>query len=455
MAQIWNDWGFSKNPFENHALAPNDEGLNLLSGRDGELDLLTYLLENSNAWVPVSGNAGVGKTSLANVASYVLYKKSDLDNPPCVLFIPCISPISVKPKETDEDFKNRVATVVLNTLVKYRSDLERNNLYSLDKSLFDELDSLKTWASSPLTGGKGGGVAGVSASKTTSANTSSGYASSFADQLFSLNERFFSNGGGIVCIIDNCEVYPDAAALISVLSGLRDDLFLKKGLKWVFCGALGILERLADDRLTNFIGDNIVKLSPIESEEQVVEMINRRRNCFKSKPEQYLPVGNSEMTELFKIAGGNPRRVLAKMEAYCLWAGMPTVAKKLKCGELDIAKCFEIWRDEQIVKNSADYKTLATRKAWTIFQSLVEKGGDTRPSFYEQFDCNSVPSFIQHLNVLVSHGLVAKHFDDDDLRGTIYRVTDKGRWTIYAWNLSKPAEKLDLAQSDSASKLED
>ncbi len=455
MAIIWNDWGFSKNPFENHALAPNEEGLNLLSGRDSELEMLTYLLENSNAWVPVSGNAGVGKTSLANVASYVLYKNSDLNKPPCALFIPCISPISVKPKETDEDFKNRVATVVLNTLVKYRSDLERNNLYSLDKSLFNDLDSLKTWASSPLTGGKGGGLAGVSASKTTSANTSSGYSNSFADQVLSLAERFFSNGGGVICIIDNCEVYPDAAALVSVLSGLRDELFLKNGLKWVFCGALGILERLADDRLTNFIGDNVVKLSPIESEEQIVEMINRRRNSFKSGPVQYLPISDKEMTELFKIAGGNPRRVLAKMEGYCLWAGAPIVARKLKSGELDIAQCFSMWRNEQIQKNSADYKTLATRKAWHIFQRLVDKGGDTRPSFYEQFDCNSAPSFIQHLNVLASHGLVAKHFDDDDLRGTIYRVTDKGRWTIYAWGLGKSTETADLELTGSASQLED
>ncbi len=435
MATVWERWGFSKNPFANHALEANQEGFELLSGRELELEELTYYLENSSLWIPVSGNAGVGKTSLANVASYVLYQNSKKAEPPCALFIPCESPISVNPKESNDDFKDRVARVVLRSLIKYSFDIKNNHKYSIDNALFEELDRLKAWISEPITGGKGAGVAGISLSKTTSANTSSGYSKSFSDQVLSLTEGLFSTGGGVVCIIDNCEVYPDAVALVNVLSALRDDLFLKKGLKWVFCGALGILERITDDRLANFLSDNVVEVNPISAKSDVAEMINRRRKVFGKNNKTDLPIENTQIDELFNISGGNPRMVLAKAEGYCLWAGRKYKSTSLAGNSQPTAALFDQWRNEQINKFVSDFAPLLNRKAWKVFIKLDQIGGDVRPYGYSQFECNSVPAFLQHIQVLIQHGLVAKFHDQDDLRGTIYRITDKGRWTMYAWKL--------------------
>lgn len=438
MSTIWNKWGFQSNPFSNQALAANQEGLDLLSGRTEELNNLIYYLENGDSWIPVSGCVGVGKTSLANVASYALYKKKKEENAE-VLFIPCDAPISVDPTESNEDFMSRVARTILKSLNSYKSDITKLLLHELDSSWLDKLEELNTWTSMPLTGGKGVGVGGFSASKVTSANTSSGYAKAFSDQVLSLNERIFSNGGGVICIIDNCELYLEARAIVNVLSSLRDDLFLRKGIKWIFCGAYGIVERFTDDRLSSFLSANVVSVEPLKTETEVIEMVNRRRRVFSTKDDAYLPIEDKQISELFGIAGGNPRLVLSKAADYCVWTAAPKQEKSFMVTP-PLHEIFSTWKTEQIKKHVADYSPLVTRKFWRIFEKLDALGGEARPSEFQKFECNSPASLANHIRTLKSYGLVDAYDDESNLKKTIYRISEKGRWTMYAWKSSKKSE---------------
>lgn len=71
-----NDWlsefGFKKNPYDTMALAPSEEGNQLLVGRDDEVNFLTQQLISSSMIPLLYGENGVGKSSIANVAAYRL-----------------------------------------------------------------------------------------------------------------------------------------------------------------------------------------------------------------------------------------------------------------------------------------------------------------------------------------------------------------------------------------------
>lgn len=429
---IWEDWGFKSNPFENQALKANQEGFELLAGREDELTELKHLLINSNVWIPVSGTVGVGKTSLAGVATYALYKESieagKYDN----LLIPCVSPVSIVRGESVEEFRNRIASIMLQTLVDHKGDISKIRLYELD-SLVSEIDQLNIWSTAPITGGRGGGVGGFSLSKVHAANTSSGFSAGFAERVFNLNERIFKSGGGLVFIIDNCELYEDAHALVNVLSMLRDDVFIRKGTKWIFCGAYGIVERLTDDRLTHFLSKNVVRIGQLEELKQIINMFDRRRSYFGNGTSTYLPFCNSQINEWFDLAGGNPRAILSKAVDYCLWAALPKNAQKLTADPEGMAALFDTWLKEQTSTYVDNYEPLLEKKPWKIFVKLNELGGMARPSDYKKFDCNSSENLANHIRVLKDHGLVDADDDEENLKKTIYRLTEKGRWTIYSW----------------------
>jgi type II secretory pathway predicted ATPase ExeA len=73
---IYDDWGFSRNPFEQTPLQADDIGEKLLIGRERELTRLMSLIETGPRLPTVEGLNGVGKTSLVNVATYRLMKES-------------------------------------------------------------------------------------------------------------------------------------------------------------------------------------------------------------------------------------------------------------------------------------------------------------------------------------------------------------------------------------------
>ena len=68
---VWEWFGFRKNPYDFLPLAVNKEDRTLFVGRDAELPrLVTPIASDAGGIIVVEGRAGVGKTSFVNVVQY-------------------------------------------------------------------------------------------------------------------------------------------------------------------------------------------------------------------------------------------------------------------------------------------------------------------------------------------------------------------------------------------------
>jgi hypothetical protein len=124
---IYDDWGFSDNPFQTTSLPPSEIGLKLLVGRDEELKRLEKRLTNPPKIPTVEGLNGVGKSSLVNVAAYKSYQAFLRDqNQP--MLIPCRKVFQLLPTTTLADFVDSVLREVAQTLLEEGKKLDKKQL---------------------------------------------------------------------------------------------------------------------------------------------------------------------------------------------------------------------------------------------------------------------------------------------------------------------------------------
>jgi hypothetical protein len=85
---LWDELGFRENPYSTDPVPPNDEGVQLLVGREGELQQLRRTITSSGNHTTIEGANGVGKTSLVGIAAYTLLQDYLADRANKPLFIP-------------------------------------------------------------------------------------------------------------------------------------------------------------------------------------------------------------------------------------------------------------------------------------------------------------------------------------------------------------------------------
>jgi hypothetical protein len=85
---------------------------------------------------------------------------------------------------------------------------------------------------------------GFGPGKGLSPNESIGFIESgFPDKITKLLENIFpdNDSGGIIYIIDNLELLESSKNTLLKIEALRDTLFNLRGVRWILCGAYGIL----------------------------------------------------------------------------------------------------------------------------------------------------------------------------------------------------------------------
>src|SRR5690606_32625496 len=115
--------------------------------------------------------------------------------------------------------------------------------------------SVDKWLNAPLfkSGGFGANVlgSGGEVSRGTEPNTSQGFteAGFLAIVTRWLRECFPSRqSGGFICVIDNLELLETSQAARSLLESMRDSVLDLPGLRWVLCGARGIMRTAASSQ---------------------------------------------------------------------------------------------------------------------------------------------------------------------------------------------------------------
>lgn len=446
--------GLQENPFKIHALGASEVGKRLLVGRDEQVKLVAQRLHKHGKITCLDGHVGVGKTSLVNVATYNCFQ-AFLSGKTTQLLVPLSESFQLGKDDNVNDFCDRVFRKVANGLLAHREELKE---YTLSGS---NLEHVNAWLNSPIieqiNGSLGGSVtlgvplvasATINTLGATSkqANTSAGFSQEGFEQLVRkwLNEIFSIQGnGGVVCVIDNLELLESGVAARRTLEGLRDKLFNVNGLRWVFCGANGVVHSLAaSPRLGSFLNTPIIDVQNITLN-HIEPLIKTRLKEFSMSPETLedsLPIRLEDLTRLYIIINSNLRDLLNLADEYC--------EHHFNIGKLNLTaeqkeKRFKDWLPK-VTKDS--YRTLSARipqEAWVVLDiamSDVYRGtfgiGD-----FDSFSTSgkvqvTKPTFEKYLRNLVRHGVLSKSIEDassdDDFNRDVYTVTAKGSLVHYA-----------------------
>ncbi len=449
--------GLSENPFLVQALKPDERGVRLLVGRDVELNLVAQKLHKHGKITCLDGHVGVGKTSLVNVAAFICYK-AFLDGETPQLLIPVDDAFQIGKDEDANAFCAVVFRRVAQTLLAYRQDLQA---LGLEPEMAGRIDA---WLNSPivehLTGALGltaaAGVPGVAsigakadAGTSRQLNTGAGFTEQGFEQLVRqwLDQIFGSQGnGGVVCVIDNLELLESGVQARRTLEALRDKLFSVNGLRWVFCGANGVIHSLAaSPRLGSFINTPILDVAHVKPT-TLEPLLKARLQEFAMEgeldAETRLPIRMEDLRQLYQIVNFNLRDLLALADEYCEHQhsinASPTSASEK-------ARRFAKWLDASTIQR---YERLSSRlpsDAWVILDLVMsdEFRGTFGIGDFNSLNQNSKVSisrntFEKRLKDLLKNGLISKtlddepHVKDDGFKRDVFNVTAKGALIHYA-----------------------
>lgn len=421
---FYNDWRFTDNPFSPRPLKADDIGRRLLVGRDEELTRVGFRLRAGGGAVCLDGQVGVGKTSLANVAAYKAYLNflEDKDRKP--LLLPCRVSFQVSNDETAEQFRLRVLTEVAQTLIEKAA----NAGVKLQCEGFDGLNAwlnsplIKQWSISfPVAGGGNGAQP----------NESAGFEQSgFIKAITSWLEVIFpeDRSGGVICVLDNLELLETSAMARKKIESLRDTLFTMRGLRWVLCGAHGIIQGVvSSQRLVGHLQEPLhIEPVALTQSQQVLEA---RINVFGlpgSVP--YLPLTSDDFHRLYMIVHHNLRNTLAYSHDYCISVAE---AGQLPSNDEEKTARFSKWLEKRARSIRDAVKSQLGPRAMELFHQVIRDfSGEFAPSDYEALGFQSVQAMRPHVKTLEEIGMVEAQHDDQDQRRKSISITGKG-WIVH------------------------
>ena len=452
--------GFSGNPFTVYALRADDLGRRLMVGRDDQVQLVANRLHKQGKITCLDGHVGVGKTSLVNVAAYHCFN-AFLSGATSQLLIPLNDSFQLNKDDDVADFCERVFRKIASGLLSHLPQLTAT--YSLPEKSMEQLNA---WLHSPviahinesLGAGFTGGVPGVISASVTGGkagssqtNTSLGFAKDGLETLVRrwLEEIFTTQGnGGVICVIDNLELLESGPNARRMLEVLRDRLFNINGIRWVFCGANGVILSLAaSERLGSFLNTPIIDVKNIKID-HVRPLIEARLKEYSSDAvdaELNLPILLDDIVRLYKMLNFNLRDLLAYVDEYCehqFNIGRGRVSNEQK------AKRFDKWLNGKSIDTYTALLSRIANDAWIVLD--IAMGPECKGTFgvgdYQTFSSNSKvhmtkTSFSKWLKSLEKLKLISKYIDDsmtgfddedDGFKRDVFTVTAKGSLVHYA-----------------------
>jgi hypothetical protein len=422
---LYESWGFTQSPFETTSLPPSELGDRLLVGRDNEVNSLIRRITSGNKIATLEGLNGVGKTSVVNVATYRLFEEH-LDTGEGGLYIPCRKMFQLNACQDLHFFIDQVLMEVAQTLV------EQSNFLS-ERGRGAQTKQIDRWLNAPQLKSPSFGVTiglfGLQGGGQTETNTSTGFErSGLRKTIQNLLEEVFpsQDSGGVVCTIDNLELLQSSDVARSFLEQLRDELFNIRGLRWVLCGALGIIYGIvASPRLDGYLHRPILigELDPRYAKDILTSRIDAYKSEFDTQ--LYLPIVDDDFVALYATLKGNLRNVLSYSDDYCQWCAdreLPHTVEEKR-------QSFKQWLSEQCDYAYESVRQELRPKALEVFSRGVGLGGIFSPGDFEIFGFNSIAAFRPHIKDLEVVGVVVSTQDDGDKRKKSIQITSKG-WLV-------------------------
>jgi len=437
---IYNQWTFKDNPFNTISLTADEIGNDLIAGRDEEIKKFLRRLYNLPQIVTIEGDFGIGKTSLINVGvfratlKYINDRKNLLikENP---LYVPCNKTFQLRPDIQFSSFFEEVLIEIAQTIIKYKE-----NFKDLGIKLPKNIEEVDSWLNSPYNSSYQGSVgitfAQFGLGKTEETNTSQGFERSGLQEIVTswLKQMFPSNSsGGIVCVIDNLELLEKSATARKIVENMRDTLLMIHGIRWVFCGSLGIVTSiLSSPRLEGILHDPI-ELKGIPSM-FLKDVLQKRIEKFKINNEYYLPLTTDSFALLYDVLKQNLRNTLKFANDYCLWVADNNKKPIMKDEKETL---FIDWLIDKSIKYKTDIEKQVKSKSFKLFTDAIQIGGSFAFCDFEVLEFENQQSFKSSINELEKSGLVVCVIDENDSRRKSIQITAKGWFVSHALSMKK------------------
>jgi hypothetical protein len=278
-----------------------------------------------------------------------------------------------------------------------------------------------------------GAIGPFGAGKSSETNTSKGFErSGFRAAIRKWLENIFPYGinGGVVCIVDNLEILETSSKAKKSIEELRDLLFNFPGIRWVLCGALGIVKSLAaTPRLEGLLHDPI-EIYGIE-QQHAAKIFNTRIEYSKEREDYFMPLTPDSFEILFDVLNQNIRNTLAECDQFCMYVYDNELSLE---SQDDKETKFISWLDEKSTSNYESVKNQLKPRAIKLFKDIISHGDSFSPSDYSTFGFNSIPAMRPQIKDLEDVGVIQSSKDETDSRRKSIQLTSKGYFVGYAMN---------------------
>ncbi|WP_313517748.1 winged helix DNA-binding protein [Pseudomonas sp.] len=427
MSGTYQSWGFTDSPFKAIPLGANSRDENLLIGRDQEIQRLSTLLKKTDKWTVVDGEIGSGKTSLINVATYKIYREY-LKAPSGTLLIPATRTIQIEEKTTTENFCRETYQIIAESIIAKQSELAKHLVnYKLDS--FKKIESLLNSPTITSIGGTLGpiGISNNSIPNESPTFTEAGFNSLIQSWLDELFGESTTNKGGVVIIIDNLELLKTSKTIRDILENLRDKVLNKTGIKWVLCGANGVIAATASTRLTGYLQRTLqVENIPVTKSDEILE--SRIKAYHRDSAEAYLPFNPENFKTLHSILNKNLRDLLGKVDSYN--EEIMDSSDENPKSEIEKDEKFSNWLSEDSKEAHELTQRYSTKKSWSILVS-AKSTGSFASSEHERFGYTQQSNFSAAIRELSRLGLIEITSDEDDNRRKNITLTSKAYYALY------------------------
>lgn len=302
---IWDEYGYQRNPFEPHALSATGEDAHLFVGRDAEAEeLSTWYVSNRSGGIVVEGPIGVGKTTLVNMAQHRAHLHNDG-------LLPCLKTVETQGGMTPQAFLLEVLAHVLYSLSRMDAAVEGDHEFQdLSRAVERGVLTSRGWQVQANVMGTGGG----GGRQTTKAPTEPDGLTMMAvhrylERMLSLaRERGFER---ILVSVNNLDIV-DMDRFKGLLQAIRDSSLALDGYLWTFIGPVGLRGELGEpgvQRVSELTRGAPVELGPLTLA-QAQKAIGARLDAQRRDDDAVDPVHDDVIRFLYEASNGEIRYVL-------------------------------------------------------------------------------------------------------------------------------------------------
>lgn len=401
MVNIWEDLGFTGNPYDQRALAITPEDRKLLINRTGELQALSTLANAGKGIIIVEGGIGVGKTSLVNAMQHdLLHQKKNK-------ILPSFQKIELTKDNTEP--KNFILSTFSNMIFSLEkltdTDLiKRGGILKEGKLLVAQ--TIQSGLSGNLQAfGFGAGISRSSTANPPAAVT----LPTILNTMDKWSEYVLRNteyDGPAVIPVNNMDILDDQA-IVEFLNSMRDTMVDRPNILWVLIGRKGLFSLLESKarRVSEIITGQPVVLSPLSLQDVYNAIKTRIELLSKNKKGARDGIVSDEIVKiLYDTSQGEIRYIFKRITDIILkFRGQyPSVSQI----PLDVAKFTLI----EFAKSHISTLNLSTKEMYVL--KHIVKIGSIRTKDYSSIKLQTPQALSKYLTGFHKQNLVLKEYGE-------------------------------------------